>query len=88
VIQIWRLQNYNEPDEFCRKREEFYGVIGLDKRRVLSKVLPEISRAEIELFRKILQTPDLPDRAMRTFKLLWRISFEPKILENGSSVDF
>ena len=57
VVKVWRFQSYNEADDFRRKREEFYGIIGLDKRMVLSKALPEISGAEIELFRRILQTP-------------------------------
>ena len=69
VTKVWRFQSYNEADDFRRKREELYGIIGLDKQRVLSKALPEISRAEIELFKKILQTPELLDRAMRTFNI-------------------
>ena len=69
AIKVWRFQNYVQAKEFQSKREEFYDIIGQGAPRVLSNPLPEISSAEIELFKKILQTPEFLDHAMRTFKV-------------------
>ena len=70
TIKRWSFQNYGEAEEFRRKREEFYRVIGLDKKRALTDALPEIAREEIELLRKIIQSPQLLEQVKRSFKLL------------------
>ncbi len=69
TLKVWRFENYGEAKEFHCKREEFYDSIGQAGRRVLSDPMPEISSAEIELFKRILRTPEFLDHAMRTFKV-------------------
>ena len=66
-IQLWSFQSFSEAEEFRLKRKEFYRIIGLEKKRVLAPALPSISRAEMELFERILTTPEWLNRIMRQF---------------------
>ena len=68
-MKAWRFQNYEEAEEFRKKRKELYRSIGLDRERTLTEPLPEISGGEFDLFMKILQTPELLDHVRRTFKV-------------------
>ena len=70
TIKLWRFESYAEADEFRRRREEFYRIIGLEKTRALTDAYPEIAREEIELFAKIIQSPRLLQHVKRAFNLL------------------
>ena len=69
TIKVWRFQNFSEADAFRQRREELYGMIGLSAEHGLSKALPEISKSEVDLFKKIMETPELLDHVMRSFNL-------------------
>jgi hypothetical protein len=44
-------------------------MVGLNVEHGLSKALPEISKSEVDLFRKIVDNPELLDHVMRSFNL-------------------
>jgi hypothetical protein len=46
-----------------------YAMFGLDVEHGLSKTLPEISKSEVDLFKKIVENPKLLDHVMRSFNL-------------------
>jgi ABC-type glutathione transport system ATPase component len=68
-MKAWRFQTYSEAEEFRKRRQEFYRLVGLDEERTLTKPLPEVSGGELELVKKILQTPEFLDHVRRTFNL-------------------
>jgi len=63
----WSFPNFNEAEQFCHEREEFYRSIGLDRKRRLTLPVPEISREEIEMFKEILGNPELLRRVQHKF---------------------
>ena len=69
TIKVWRFQNFSEADAFRQRREELYVMVGLSSEHGLSKALPEISKSEVDLFRKIVENPKLLDHVMRSFNL-------------------
>jgi hypothetical protein len=44
-------------------------MVGLVAGLGLSKALPEISKLEVDLFKKIVENPELLDHVMRSFNL-------------------
>jgi hypothetical protein len=44
-------------------------MVGLSPEHALSKTLPEISKSELDLFKNIMENPELLDHAMRSFNL-------------------
>jgi len=66
-IKLWSFQSFSEAEEFRLKRKELYRMIGLDKRRRLTRAFPEISRAEMELFEEIVGNPKLLRRVKNEF---------------------
>lgn len=68
-IKVWRFRGFNEAEKFRRERKELYVKLGLDEERGFSKAQPEISKYEIDLFRKIVESPELLARVMRSFNL-------------------
>lgn len=69
TIKVWRFQNFSEADAFRQRREELYGMIGLSPEHALSQTLPEISKSEVDLFKKIVENPELLNHVMRSFNL-------------------
>ena len=69
TIKIWRFHNFSEADAFRQRREELYALAGLNAENGLSKALPEISKSEVDLFKKIVDNPALLDHVMRSFNL-------------------
>ena len=69
TIKVWRFQSFSEADGFRQRREELYGMVGLVAGLGLSKALPEISKLEVDLFKKIVENPELLDHVMRSFNL-------------------
>ena len=69
TIKVWRFQNFIEADTFRQRREELYVIVGLNAEHGLSNALPEISKSEVDLFRKIVDNPELLDHVMRSFNL-------------------
>ena len=69
TIKVWRFQNFSEADAFRQRREELYIMVGLNAEHGLSKALPEISKSEVDLFKKILENPKLLDHVKRSFNL-------------------
>ncbi|HYW00378.1 MAG TPA: hypothetical protein VE862_02850 [Candidatus Acidoferrum sp.] len=68
-IKVWRFRGFNEAEQFRRDREELYVRLGLDAERGFSKAQPEISKYEIDLFRKIVESPELLAQVLRSFNL-------------------
>ena len=66
-IRLWSFQSFSEAEEFRLKRKEFYRIIGLEKKWVLAPALPNISRAEMELFERIIEKPEWLSRIMHQF---------------------
>lgn len=66
-IKLWSFQSFSEAEEFRFKRQEFYRIIGLEKKRVLGAALPNISRAEMEIFERILANPKWLSRIMHQY---------------------
>ena len=69
TIKVWRFQSFSEADAFRQRREELYGLVGLDTANGLSKALPEISKLEVDVFQKIMENPELLAHVMRSFNL-------------------
>ena len=68
-IKVWRFRGFNEAEKFRRERKELYVKLGLEAERGFSKAQPEISKSEIDLFMKIVESPELLARVMRSFNL-------------------
>jgi len=66
-IRLWSFRSFSEAEEFRFKREEFYQIIGLEKKRVLAAALPDISQAEMQLFERILANPEWLSQIMHQF---------------------
>jgi len=69
-ITMWNFTSFTEAETFRHRRQEFYRTIGLEKKRDLTKALPKISDAEMELFEKIIQNPEWMSRITQTARRL------------------
>jgi len=64
---LWSFPSFTDAELFRVKREEFYRTICLEKKHAFSHALPQISGAEMELFERIIESPELMRRVMRGF---------------------
>jgi hypothetical protein len=66
-IRLWSFQSFTDAETFRRNRQEFYRTIGLEKKRNFTPALPRISRAEMELFESIIESPEMMSHIMAQF---------------------
>jgi len=62
-ITGWTFPSFPDAETFRHTRKEFYESIGVANRE-LTRALPRISEAEMELFEKIIQNPEWMSRIM------------------------
>jgi hypothetical protein len=68
-VKVWRFQDFNDAEKFRRERDSLYREVGVGADRELSEALPEISKSEVDLFMKIVDSPELLDQVKRNFNL-------------------
>ena len=66
-IRLWTFPNFKEAEMFRRDRREFYGTIGLEKERGFTPAVPRISKAEMELFERIIKNPEWMSQIVNQF---------------------
>ena len=66
-IKLWSFPSFTDAELFRVKREEFYRTICLEKKHAFSHALPQISRAEMELFERIIKNPEWMSQIVNQF---------------------
>jgi hypothetical protein len=64
---MWSFPSFNDAEVFRLKREEFYRIIGLEKKRSFTPALPKISETEMQLFERIIENPEWMSRITHQF---------------------
>jgi hypothetical protein len=66
-IRLWSFPSFSDAEVFRVKREEFYRIIGLEKKRNFTPALPKISETEMQLFERIIENPEWMSRITHQF---------------------